>query len=192
MMVWSNCHPGPRQVGNGSARLGALLLALCLFGDVPSQVAVAGAPSGEAGSSSEQQAVLATVERFFSAMLSRDVDTWKEILLPDGKSRRFARDAQGNWRMRSASNPEDIERLSAGEGRWEERMYDPIVHIRGPMAVVWTPYTFHLDGTFSHCGIDAFSLVKLDGAWHMADAMWTVEREGCDAWMPEGSLTGTQ
>jgi len=47
------------------------------------------------------------------------------------------------------------------------------------LAVVWTPYEFWLDGKRSHCGIDTFNLVKVDGNWRVANAMWTIEPEGC-------------
>jgi len=45
------------------------------------------------------------------------------------------------------------------------------------IAVVWTPYEFHVNGEFSHCGVDAFSLVRIDGQWKIAGIVYTVERE---------------
>ena len=32
----------------------------------------------------------------------------------------------------------------------------PVVHVRGSLAVVWTPYEFWRDGKTSHCGVDVF------------------------------------
>jgi hypothetical protein len=46
--------------------------------------------------------------------------------------------------------------------------------------VVWTPYDFHIDGEFSHCGIDAFNMVRTDEGWKIASIVWTVERTGCE------------
>jgi hypothetical protein len=60
-----------------------------------------------------------------------------------------------------------------------ERMWDPEVRIQGAIAAVWTRYDFHRDGKFSHCGTDAFNLVKTAEGWKIASAMWTVERTGC-------------
>jgi hypothetical protein len=60
-----------------------------------------------------------------------------------------------------------------------ERMWDARVLIHGRIAVLWTPYDFHRDGKFSHCGVDAFSLVKTDDGWKIAGFIYTVEPEGC-------------
>ena len=71
-----------------------------------------------------------------------------------------------------------IEQISARDGLLE-RMWDPTVTIHGTIATVWTPYDFHIDGEFSHCGIDAFSLVRTDEGWRIASIVWTVEPTGC-------------
>jgi hypothetical protein len=65
-----------------------------------------------------------------------------------------------------------------------ERYWEPTVHVRGSIAVVWTPYEFWLDGKMSHCGIDVFNMVKQDGAWHIANMMWTVEPKACSELRP--------
>ncbi|MBL8143577.1 MAG: hypothetical protein JNM38_20860 [Acidobacteria bacterium] len=51
--------------------------------------------------------------------------------------------------------------------------------IRGPIALVWAPYEFKVDGKTTHCGIDVFDFVKTDGRWIVSNAMWTVEPDGC-------------
>jgi hypothetical protein len=39
------------------------------------------------------------------------------------------------------------------------------IKIDSPLAVVWTPYRFYYNGTFSHSGVNAFCLVKSSGGW---------------------------
>jgi hypothetical protein len=140
--------------------------------------------------SQEREAVLATVERFFTAMRTRDADTWEEILVPEGHTWRWRRDDQGDWVVSGSTNAAGTASLRTGDDRYDERMFAPTVLIRGPVAVVWTPYTFHLNGRFSHCGIDAFNLMKMDGRWRLADAMWTVEPDeaACRGWLPPTAL----
>jgi hypothetical protein len=58
-------------------------------------------------------------------------------------------------------------------------MSDPLVMVHEGIAVVWTPYEFQVNGKFSHCGVDAFSLVRIDGRWKIAGIVYTVEQE-CD------------
>ena len=65
-----------------------------------------------------------------------------------------------------------------------ERMWDAEVLLHDPIAVVWTPYDFHVGEEFSHCGIDAFSLVRTPQGWKIAGNVLTRETEGC----PESPL----
>ena len=62
--------------------------------------------------------------------------------------------------------------------------WEPTVLIRGPIAVVWAPYEFRRDGKVSHCGVDVFNMLKVDGRWLIGNAMWTVEPEACDELKP--------
>lgn len=60
-----------------------------------------------------------------------------------------------------------------------ERYWSPTVLIRGGIAVVWAPYEYWIDGETSHCGVDVFNFVKIDGAWRVSNSMWTVEPNAC-------------
>lgn len=63
---------------------------------------------------------------------------------------------------------------------WSEPIWDTKIEIDGNFAQVWTKYAFYVGKKFSHCGSDAFHLVKEDGAWkifHLAD---TRQTQGCN------------
>jgi hypothetical protein len=60
-------------------------------------------------------------------------------------------------------------------------MWTPAVHVHGAIAVVWAPYDFHIDGKFSHCGVDTFSLVRTATGWQISGISYTVEPTGCAA-----------
>ena len=63
---------------------------------------------------------------------------------------------------------------------WDEKTYNEKVEIDGPLASVWTEYTFHLGPTFSHCGVDHFLLAKdAAGAWKIVELADTRQMEGC-------------
>ena len=57
--------------------------------------------------------------------------------------------------------------------------------------MVWTPYELWADGKTSHCGIDVFDLLKEQGVWKIANAMWTVEPDACHRLRPQGSVAHT-
>ena len=57
-----------------------------------------------------------------------------------------------------------------------ERGFDGEVRLTGGLATVWLPYDFYLDGEWSHCGVDVFTLVRVDGEWLIASLAYTVEQ----------------
>lgn len=64
---------------------------------------------------------------------------------------------------------------------WNEQIWDAVIKVDGDFAQVWADYAFYTDKTFSHCGVDAFHLIKNSaGAWkifHLAD---TRRVTGCE------------
>jgi hypothetical protein len=46
---------------------------------------------------------------------------------------------------------------------------------------VWAPYDFHIDGQRTHCGVEAFALIRRDSVWQIAGITYTVERRNCSA-----------
>ena len=53
------------------------------------------------------------------------------------------------------------------------------VHIDGPLATVWVDYWFFAGPRFSHCGVDAFQLVKGAGRWRIFSIVDTRRTAGC-------------
>jgi len=68
-----------------------------------------------------------------------------------------------------------------------ERYWNEQFLISDNLAVFWAPYDFHINGEFSHCGIDVLNLIKINGQWKIGHAMWTIQRPGCEA-SPLGPL----
>ena len=62
---------------------------------------------------------------------------------------------------------------------WDEKIYNTTIQIDGNIAQVWTDYTFYLGSLFSHCGVDAFQLVKEEGFWRIISLMDTRKKEDC-------------
>jgi len=80
---------------------------------------------------------------------------------------------------RSQSDTAFARALSSGTSALLERYWSPTIHIAGGVAQVWTPYDFHIDGKFSHCGIDTFSMLRTPDGWRLAAITYTVQRQGC-------------
>jgi hypothetical protein len=66
------------------------------------------------------------------------------------------------------------------KGDLDERIQFETIKIDGPMAMAWTPYKFYYKGQFSHCGVNSFQLVKINGAWKIQYIIDTRRKEGCE------------
>lgn len=131
-----------------------------------------------AQSTEDEAAVLAVVQKFFDTMASKDAGGAREILDPEG-SFVSVRWQDGKQVVRRSSLGQYLEGLEEGSEALLERLWGPQVMMRGSIAIVWTEYDFHRDGKFSHCGVDAFQLTKLDTGWKITGGTYTVEATGC-------------
>lgn len=55
--------------------------------------------------------------------------------------------------------------ISKTEKHLDEKLFNVSVHKSDNVATAWTPFAFYLDGKLSHCGINSFQLIQLDGEW---------------------------
>ena len=128
---------------------------------------------------SDSAAVLATVDRLFGALASKDRAALLAAVVPDGRATAASTDAAGTRRVVSSDWPAFADRLVAVPGRLSERLIDPHVHVEGDIAMIWSRYEFERDGAFSHCGVDHFDLVRMDGRWRVLNLTWTQQTSGC-------------
>jgi hypothetical protein len=126
-----------------------------------------------------RDSLVAVISRFFVAMEKRDTHTLRTLLEPEGHVFALL------WRKDSVDISVDahaqmITAIVSAKERWRERIWNPTVLHRGPLAVVWAPYDFYLGTKFSHCGVDTFTLVRRREGWRIADVAFTMEPEGCE------------
>ena len=114
----------------------------------------------------------------FAAMARRDGAAARAVMVP-GTVFYSAIDSGGPAVVRTQTDSAFVRSLTSGTGALLERYWSPTVSISGPLAQVWTPYDFHRDGVFSHCGIDVFSLLRTPAGWQLAAISYTVKRTGC-------------
>ena len=66
----------------------------------------------------------------------------------------------------------------AKPGSLDERLGSYMVHVDGDLATAFTPYQFYYDGQQRHCGANAFTLVRMGGAWKIQNIIDT--RRKCE------------
>ena len=170
-------------------RIALVTLMVSLSACAPaSEEAVATEPSGlsaqETGADAEAEArtsIIAAAQTVLDAINDADADLLRAVMLPDARIV-----ATGRGPASSSTVEQMAGGLAEGEQRYVERMWSPQVAIDGPIASVWTPYDFYLDGEFSHCGIDAFHLIQTDGEWLVQDLIYTVRQPPACEMHPDG------
>ena len=126
----------------------------------------------------ERAAVVAVVQRLWDAMKARDTAMARSVFDSSAMLSRVVT-RNGEARVQLTRVSEFIEALGRATEPWNERMFAPEVRIDGPPASIWTEYDFHLGDKFSHCGVDAFQLLKTSAGWKIVALSDTARREGC-------------
>jgi Putative lumazine-binding len=127
----------------------------------------------------ERSAVLAVVNSVFTAMRTRDTALLRQAF--DTSARLVGVSARGTPAV-SLTTPSRFGSAitSAPPGAiWNERIFDPEVRIDGPVAQVWAYYTFHANDKFTHCGVDAFMLLKVGADWKITQLADSRRTTGC-------------
>jgi hypothetical protein len=143
--------------------------------------ALADPPGHQPGAEAQ---VLATVDRFVAAISARDLEAMAAMQMPEGMTFVSRPQEGGGNRIVARPNSYWVDPARAAGPPLRERYWSPTVLVRGQIAVVWAPYEFWIDGKTSHCGVDVFDLVEVDGTWRVANMMWTVEPDTCAALRP--------
>ncbi|MBM4188947.1 MAG: nuclear transport factor 2 family protein [Gemmatimonadetes bacterium] len=138
--------------------------------------ALASAPVARAQDAKAE--VLAVGQSLFDAMAKRDTAAIRRLMFP-GAILVAAADDNGTPAPRSSSLEQFIEQIAKIPYTPVERMWNAQVNVSGTIASIWTQYDFHRGAEFSHCGIDAFHLVKTPTGWRINSLIYTLVRERC-------------
>ncbi len=68
---------------------------------------------------------------------------------------------------------------AAPKGALDERISFDVINVDGPLAIAWTPYQFYYNGTFSHCGVNSFQLLRTAKGWKIQYIIDTRRKTGC-------------
>ncbi len=136
----------------------------------------------------DQAAVLAVTDSALAAISRADFVGLTDLMLDSAVT--FSAGMR-NGEFRVGFNSRAQWRARQG-GRYTERGFRPEVKLSGPLAMVWLPYDFYLDGKWSHCGVDLFTFLKSEGRWRIATLVWSVEQPPACQPHPNGPPAGAQ
>lgn len=127
----------------------------------------------------EETAVKTTVNTLFQAMQKADSTMLKPLFSPGARLQTVI-NKQGDVTVRDEAIAGFINSIGkAKAGTLDERLSGIDIKIDGDLATVWTPYVFYFQDKKSHCGVNAFTLVKIGGSWKIQTIIDTRRKENC-------------
>jgi hypothetical protein len=129
----------------------------------------------------DETAVTQTVNRLFEGMKKTDTAMIRSAFSSSPILQTIVKSKEGKTLVES----EFLDSFLVAIGKphaevYDERIVFDVVKIDGELAMVWAPYKFYLGDKFSHCGVDAFQLVKIDAEWKIQYLIDTRRRQGCE------------
>lgn len=135
----------------------------------------------KAGAQTDAEAVKATVNQLFEGMRKSDTALLKTAFAPGAILQTIARPRSGGVQVRTDEVAAFVSSVAKPHTEvYDERISFGQVLIDGDLASVWTPYKFYVGEKFSHCGVNSFQLVKLEGKWKIQYLIDTRRREDCE------------
>jgi hypothetical protein len=125
--------------------------------------------------------VKAVINSMFEGMKNADPALVKEAFSDSVIFQTIGANKEGKFLIRNEKLTDFLDFIGKQQkGAADERIQFETVKIDGPLAIAWTPYKFYLNGKFSHCGVDSFQLVRIDGKWKIQYLIDTRHKEGCN------------
>ncbi len=134
-----------------------------------------------ANAQSAADSVKQTINTLFEAMKNSDPDQLKSVFADSAILQSVSVNKEGKTIVENESVSDfagAIQKLPKGDA--DERIVFDMVKIDGPLAMVWAPYKFYYKGNFSHCGVDSFQLIKVNGVWKILYLIDTRRKKGCE------------
>ncbi len=129
----------------------------------------------------EEMAVKTTINQLFAGMRNADSTAVFTAFAPGAIMQTIVQSKEGKTSVRQ--NPVAGFASYVGKqakGAADEQIVFETIKVDGDLAIAWTPYRFIFNGNFSHCGVNTFTLVKLDGVWKINYIIDTRRKENCN------------
>ena len=132
-------------------------------------------------SQTTEDSVKAAVNKLFDGMKNADRALLIESFADSAVLQTINRNGNGNVMIRDEKVREFAEQVGKSQkGSLDERIEFGSIKIDADLASVWTPYKFYYNGKFSHCGVNSFQLVRINGQWKIQYLIDTRRKSGCD------------
>ena len=119
------------------------------------------------------------IEKMFTEMANHNPPAIADLYLKDSNLTAIIRTKDGKNVIRSFTGEAFSKNFAEKRGELREDMYAPETKVYGDLAMVYGRYVFFVDGKISHCGVNAFHLVRTEAGWRIANASSTIDPTSC-------------
>jgi hypothetical protein len=135
----------------------------------------------KAAAQQEEEKVKTPIINLFEGMRKSDSNMLRAAFAPGAILQTVVKNKEGKVVVRSEEVNKFIEAITKPRTEiYDERVTFDIVRIDNDLAIAWTPYKFYISEKFSHCGVNSFQLVRINGEWKIQYLIDTRRREGCE------------
>ena len=120
------------------------------------------------------------IETFFKAFHQKDTTSLKDFFTFDASLVSVQNSSTG-VRTKEESVEDFIRAIGAipDDLSFEERLHNFKIVDASGMTLVFTPYEFYVNGSFSHCGTNVFTLVEKEFKWKIL-ALYDTRNKSCE------------
>ncbi len=129
----------------------------------------------------EKESILYPINQLFAGMKAGDSALVRSVFSTNAILNGIDKDEKGNASVRKASLKTFLTAIGTPHKEvWNELVWDVTIQQDGELAQVWASYAFYRGNTFSHCGVDAFQLLKQGDGWKIITLIDTRRKENCN------------
>ncbi|HZY37559.1 MAG TPA: nuclear transport factor 2 family protein [Mucilaginibacter sp.] len=130
--------------------------------------------------SSDTAAIKQTMNTFFDAMRKGDSTLLRSVFSKGSILQSISNDKNGVAKLSTKTADDLVKQIGTPHSQvFDERIVYNGIKIDGSLACVWTPYKFYLGDQFSHCGVNAFELMRTADGWKVVYIVYTVRNNDC-------------
>jgi hypothetical protein len=116
----------------------------------------------------------------FDGMRKSDTTLMRSAFAPGIVLQTIAKNKEGKIEVRLENIEKFVEFIGQPHTEiYDERITFELIKIDADLAIAWTPYEFYVNDKFSHCGVNSFQLVRLNGDWKIQYIIDTRRKEDC-------------
>ncbi len=138
--------------------------------------------SQESDINNDTKEVESVIHKLFNGMKNSDSVAVNSIFYSNASMRTsFVNKTTGKKIVHSGNLDDFLKAVGTPkEDIWDERISNLVIHVDDNLAQAWMNYSFYLNDTFSHCGVNSIQLIRDETGWKISDIADTRRKSNCE------------